>query len=540
VAVLLGAGSWLAGTLLTGAAAWLLVKASGRPPVLSLSIAVVTVRGSAVARPLLRYLERLVSHEVGFARMAGWRAEVYAGLVVRKSGPVPRRRGELLTRIGQDVDLRVDGLLRGTLPAAAAGLTLAVATLAAAGVAPMAGAVLAAGLLLSALVAPALAARWAIRADDQDDRARAELSDAVVETVDALEELAARGPSSLDLPRRRARQLAAVQARSALTAGAAAALSHLGLGAAVTAVAAVLATGSARPGPELAAAVLLGVLTLTEPVLALPDAAIARRRAAAARTRLAGPVIEQSVVPGGATNCLITAGKGVEVRGLTAGWGQSVLRDLDLTLPAGGRVAVLGTSGAGKSTLAAVLARRLAPSAGTVAGPERVGLVGDGLDHVFATTLRQNLLLARPEASDPELTDVLHQVELGSWLRNQPDGLDTWLGAGATTISGGEQRRLATARALLADPDLLVLDEPTEGLDEPTAQALMADLLPAGRGRSVILLAHRHEGLDRMDAVLELAGGRLRTVVPPVTPLARRIRPNQSRAATGSASGTNQ
>src|SRR6185312_6455571 len=125
-AVGLGAGAGLAGIVLTGAAAWLLVRAASLPPVLTLSAAVVLVRGSAVARPLLRYAERLVSHQVAFARLGARRAAVYAGLVPRVPGPRTRRRGELLTRVVDDVDAEVDGLLRGVLPAATALISAAV------------------------------------------------------------------------------------------------------------------------------------------------------------------------------------------------------------------------------------------------------------------------------------------------------------------------------------------------------------------------------------------------------------------------------
>jgi ATP-binding cassette, subfamily C, bacterial CydCD len=347
----------------------------------------------------------------------------------------------------------------------------------------------------------------------------------MLETVEGIDELAGRGvPAALRIPVRRGQALARSEARAAGSAGAATALAHLGFGAAVIGTAFAVASSVAASGgelgasgAELAAVLLLGVVALAEPVLALPDAAIARHRGAGAGTRLAAlgsrPTSATSAAPApidaGATGT-------IAVRGLVAGWDPArppALNGLDLDLPAGSRIAVLGPSGCGKSTLAAVLARLLDPVAGSVhrGSTGRVAMVGDDVDHVFASTVRENLRMSRPDASDDDLLAALIDVRLGDWLAGLPSGLDTWLGEGGTTVSGGERRRLVTARALLAEPDLLVLDEPTEGLDEPTAEALMTDLLRVTCGRRVLLLTHRREGLDQVDAVQVLEGGRLRT-----------------------------
>lgn len=510
-AVALGAASTLAGIVLTGAAAWLLVRAAALPPVLSLSAAVVLVRGSAVARPLLRYLERLVAHEVAFARLGRWRSRVYADLVPRVPGPRLRRRGDLLTRIGPDVDARVDGLLRGRLPALSAAVVLIVTTGVAVAVAPRLLLPLGAGLLIAAVLAPALATRLAGRVEAATGQARAELRDAVVETVEGVEELASRGGDALGVPDRRSRDLARLEARAARASGAAAALSLLGWGVAVAGTAVVL-RHTAGLSPEWTAVLLLAVVALGEPVAALPDAAVARRRAAVARERLAEIRTQR---PSATRTPPDSAG--VVVRGLVAGWDPNrppAVRGVDLELARGAKVAVLGPSGGGKSTLAAVLAGLLDPRSGTVRRPARTVLVSDDADHVFASTVRENLRLAGPAATDPQLRAALTRVGLGPWLAGLPEGLDTWLGAGGSTVSGGQRRRLAAARAVLADPDLLVLDEPTEGLDEAGAAALMADLLDAAGDRTVLLLTHRTEGLDRVDATYELRAGVLRARNP--------------------------
>ncbi|MEV4277998.1 thiol reductant ABC exporter subunit CydC [Actinoplanes xinjiangensis] len=517
VAAGLGAGSSVAGIVLTGAAAWLLVRASSLPPVLSLSTAVVLVRGSAVARPLLRYLERLVSHEVAFARLGKRRAAVYAGLIPHVPGPRLHRRGDLLTRLVDDVDAATDGLLRGRLPLIAAAVTAGLAVAVVAGVAAAAAVPVAVGLLVAGLIAPMVAARQADRQEAATGAARAALRDAVVETVDGVEELAG-GGGRPDVPGKRSRTLADLESRAARGAGLAAAVAHVGWGAAVAGVAVVLARGGLTA--EWSAAVLLGVVVLGEAVVALPEAAIARRRAAGAGRRVAilienGPAVDSgerfsALIEGGpaagggeqgVAHVGVVGGGAVRVSGLVAGWDagrEPVLDGVALELAAGSRTAIMGRSGCGKSTLAAVLAGLLPPRAGNVQVSGDAVLVGEETGHVFASTVRENLRLASPAATDPQLRAVLTRVGLG-WM-----DLDAWLGAGGGTISGGQRRRLATARALLADPALLILDEPTEGIDEAGAREMMADLLSAASGRTVLVLAHRTDGLDLVDRVLEL------------------------------------
>ena len=217
----------------------------------------------------------------------------------------------------------------------------------------------------------------------------------------------------------------------------------------------------------------------------------------------------------------------IRVQGLTVRWGEGepdVLRGADLDLPAGSRVAVTGPSGSGKTTLAMVLLRFLDPAAGTVTlgGADITTLASEQVRsviglcaqdaHIFDTTLRENLRLARPAAADTEIHEALRQARLDDWVTSLPAGLCTQVGEHGARLSGGQRQRLALARVLLADFPVVILDEPAEHLDEPTAAALTADLLAATADRTVLLITHRGVRQADVDQVLRITRGRLEPV----------------------------
>lgn len=221
-------------------------------------------------------------------------------------------------------------------------------------------------------------------------------------------------------------------------------------------------------------------------------------------------------LPGGALRVSL---RGVQVRYRPDG--PLAIDGVDLDLAAGQRVALLGPSGSGKSTVAAVLLRfiDLAGGTATLDGAElasyapadvRTVISGCAQDpHLFDTTIAGNIRLARPGASQEQLDEVAARVRLLTWIRSLPAGWDTMVGPGGTAVSGGERQRIALARALLADPPLLILDEPTAHLDRGNRRALTADLLAATEGRATLLITHDLDGLDQVDEIVVLDHGRV-------------------------------
>ncbi|WP_299037940.1 thiol reductant ABC exporter subunit CydC [uncultured Pseudokineococcus sp.] len=524
-----GAGSLALGCAvgLAATSAWLIARAAEQPPVLALSVAVVCVRALGLGRGVFRYVERLVSHDVALRGVVDLREGVYRRLAAADTSAVARlRRGDLLARLGADVDALADLVVRVLLPALVALVTGLATVVLATALLPAAGAVLAAALLVAGVGAPLLAGRAARAAEVEAADARGAVAAESLAVLDGADELAVAGQLT-------ARQdaLASAQARldeaaerAARPAAAAKALVQLALGAAVVGSLVVGVPAASDGALSAVHFVVVALLPLAafEGVAALPAAAtsLVRCRAAAARVLAlvdgaptAAPVVEQT--PDGTT---------IRARGLSVGWpgAAPVLTGLDLDLEPGATLAITGPSGCGKTTLLLTLAGLIPPVAGTVtvggvpvhelSDDQRRGLVAlaaeDG--HLFATTLRENLRLASGAVDDAVLLAALGQVGLAAWATALPEGLGTVLGSAGTDVSGGERRRLLVARALLTGAPVVLLDEPAEHLDAGAATAVLDELLTGVEGRTVAVATHRS---DRAlaDAVVEMApAGRCR------------------------------
>ncbi|MYS11934.1 thiol reductant ABC exporter subunit CydD [Streptomyces sp. SID6041] len=529
LALLLGSLALGSAVGLMAVSGWLISRASEQPPVLYLMMAVTATRAFGIGRAVFRYAERLVSHDAVLRMLAELRVSVFARLErIAPAGLRRTRRGDLLSRLVQDVDALQDYWLRWLLPAGAA-LLVGIASVGfTAWLLPEAGAVLAVGLLVAGVLVPTVSGALARRAERRLAPARGALATAVADLLRGCAELTVAGALWNRIERTRAadRTLTGIASRQAAAAALGAGLSALVCGATVAAAATVgvRAVADGRLAGVALAVVVLTPLAAFEAVTGLPLAVQYRQRVRHSAERvfevLDAPVpVHEPARPGTPPASPFP----LELAGLSArhaGQDREALAGFRLTLEAGRRVAVVGASGSGKTTLAQVLLRFLDVESGTyrLGGVPARELDGDAVRrlvglcaqdaHLFDSSVRENLRLARTGASDGELRAALRRARLLDWVDGLPQGLDTLVGEHGSRLSGGQRQRLALARALLADFPVLVLDEPAEHLDLATADALTDDLLRATEGRTTVLITHRLHGLDAVDEVLVLDGGR--------------------------------
>ncbi|MBO7935236.1 thiol reductant ABC exporter subunit CydD [Streptomyces sp. S9] len=530
LALLLGSLALGSAVGLMATSGWLISRASQQPPVLYLMVAVTATRAFGIGRAVFRYGERLVSHDAVLRMLADTRVAVFRRLErLAPAGLRGTRRGDLLSRLVADVDTLQDYWLRWLLPAGAAVAVSAGSVAFTAWLLPEAGAVLAVGLLVAGAGVPLITSAVAHRAERRLAPARGVLATRTADLLTGTAELTVSGA----LPARAAEVRAAdgVLTRIASRAATATALGDgltalvSGLTVAASALVGAQAVAAGRLSGVTMAVVVLTPLAAFEAVLGLPLAVRHRRRVRRSAERIfevldsPEPVREpeRPVSPPASPFPLV-------VEGLTArhaGQDRDALTGVDLTLTQGRRIAVVGPSGSGKTTLAQVLLRFLDADSGTytLGGTDADTLDGDDVRrlvglcaqdaHLFDSSVRENLLLAKKDASEDEVRDALSRARLLEWADSLPEGLDTLVGEHGARLSGGQRQRLALARALLADFPVLVLDEPAEHLDLPTADALTADLLTATEGRTTVLITHRLAGLDAVDEVVVLDAGRI-------------------------------
>jgi ATP-binding cassette subfamily C protein CydC len=564
LAALLGAATIGSGLGLMTTSAYLLSAAALQPSIALLNVPIVGVRAFGLARGVLRYLERLVAHSVSLRLLTRLRVWFYNRVEpLAPAGLQGTHSADLLSRAVADVDLLQEFYVRAAAPPL-------VAFLVAAGAAAWLGSfdaslalALLAGLALVGLALPALTGALSRRPAAAAASGRAALATLVVDGVQGLPDLAAFGQTARWSARLRSvgQALAAAQGRladaNALQTSLGSLLANLCLWAVL--VLGIDRVAAGRFSGVYLAAIVLGAAAAFEAVLPLPAAAQALAQGLAAARRLLavgghaaqpedtpvgalgargeGPHRSRFSVPDDyrpegtpsparvkAPHCALPADPLLRVRALRFAYapGQAPALDgLTFDLPAGRRVALVGPSGAGKTTLLNVLCGFWPYTQGELwlegvecraRDPEamrrRLAVVPQS-PYFFNATLRDNLRLARPAASDADLAQALAQAQLQDFIAALPAGLDTPLGEHGLRLSGGERQRLALARVLLQEAPLLVLDEPTANLDPITERAVLAALLSATAGRTALIITHRLVGLDALDEILVLDRGRL-------------------------------
>ena len=530
LAVAAGAAATGCGVGLLAVSGFLLARASQHPGIVAISVAVVAVRALSVGRGVFRYLDRLASHDVAFRVLASVRVAIWRRLAtLAPTGLSAFRSGDLLARLISDVDETQDVFIRGVTPVLTAALVGGAAVAGCLFILAPAAAVLAAGLLAAGVLVPLAGVALDRTAARAAAPARGQLAATVTSILDGAAELQAFGAEDAALAHAEAidAQLSRADRRSA-----AASALGVGLTSAFTGLTVwgVLLLGVAATGDGTLTRVPLAVLTLTalasfEAVVALPAATVQLGHARVSAGRLAvvydtpDPVrdpVQPRALPAGPIRVRL---EDVSLRYEPGG--PLALDQVTLDLAPGRRVALVGANGAGKSSVAAILLRFCEPTSGTVLlnGADLTGYAADEVrsiiggcpqdPYLFDTTIRENLRLARSDATLEELEAAAVRARLLPWINSLPDGWDTPVGTHGATVSGGERQRLALARAFLADPALLILDEPTAHLDPPIRRALVADLLEATQDRAVLLITHELDGLDQVDHIVVLDHGRL-------------------------------
>ncbi len=502
-AVGLGALASACGVALMGTSGWLLSRAAEHPPVMYLMVAIVCVRAFGLGKGVLRYAERLVGHDLALRRQAALRIETYRALA--RSTWVGRGSGDLLSRLVNDVEAVQDLVVRAIVPMASAALVVLGTVTVLSVLSPAAGAIVLGSALLAGALVPWLARRLGATATAALAPLRGELAAAVTEAAEAAPDLLAYGaaPAALNRVAEVDGRLRAAEARLAWTSGVAAAAQVL---AAALAVSGTLLVGAAQVAAGTLPPVQLAVLVLTPLALhevlgTLPAAALALGRSQTALRRvreiLDAPVVgtperaESARTESARTEADRTgsdrmgrAGDGLRLSGLAAGWPGSkpVTAGLDLSVAPGERVALVGPSGVGKTTVAATILGLLPPVDGSVQLAGSVGYLAQDA-YLFDTTVAENVRIGKRDATDAEIAAALRAARLDL----APDRL---VGLHGAEVSGGEARRIALARLLVRSDDVLILDEPTEHLDGPTAAALLTDLSDLSRDAAVVMITH--------------------------------------------------
>ncbi|QGW16418.1 MULTISPECIES: heme ABC transporter ATP-binding protein/permease CydC [Leclercia] len=485
------------------------------------------VRGTAITRTAGRYFERLVSHDATFRVLQHLRVTTFSKLLpLSPAGLARYRQGELLNRVVADVDTLDHLYLRVISPLVGALVVIVVVTLGLCLLDVHIALVLGGIMLATLFILPPLFYRAGKPTGEKLTRLRGEYRQQLTGWLQGQAELTIFGASRryrVQMENTELNWHEAQRKQSELTALSQALMLLIG-GGAVMAMLWMASGGvgdNAQPGPLIALFVFCA-LAAFEALAPVTGAFQHLGQVVASALRITQITGQQpevqfsttaSAVPEQLALCLSDVSFAYE------GQAQPALDHINLTIPAGAHVAVLGRTGCGKSTLLQLLTRAWDPAQGQIlfndtplvqmsetALRKMVSVVPQRV-HLFSATLRDNLLLAAPGAADEALRGMLEKVGLHKLLEDE--GLNSWLGEGGRQLSGGELRRLAIARALLHNAPLMLLDEPTEGLDATTERQILDLLKKEMQDKTVLMVTHRLRGLADFDQIIVMDNGQI-------------------------------
>ena len=520
----------LSGWFISSSAIAGLVAVDGTTLVFNFMLPAAQIRALAITRTLGRYGERLVTHEATFRVLAGIRSWFFQQLIPLVPGRLSAlRSGDLLSHMTADIDALDALYLRLLAPAVVATIGVTAVTVFLAFYAPLISLATGLMLMISTVGTPwvfnrlgsygakeivVLAANFRIRqvdmmqglADLIANQAYGRFSDFLGQFSDLM----------INTQRRNSRLTAISSALTLL-------LSQVTL-----LMALVLAAISFKDGQlsgSDSAVVVFCVIAAFELVMPLPQAMqmLAKTGKAARRIRQVTEMPPTIIQP---VHALSLPGRyDLQLKDVSFRYSDQqdrVLKNISLTIPQGSKIAIVGASGSGKTTLLHLLMRYYDPEQGSVllAGQDLKQLDADELmssfgvlsqrSQLFAASIKENLLIAKPDASATELDVAIKATGLENYIGDLPEGLDTWVGESGVKVSGGEARRIALARLYLKNAPVLILDEPTEGLDSDTERDVFKALADFARDKTVIMVTHREAGLGLVDVVYGMGGGVLR------------------------------
>lgn len=528
LAVLLGSLTIGSGIGLMATSAFLISTAALHPSIAELSVAIVGVRFFGIARGVFRYLERYVSHQVNFRLLARLRVWFYEAIEpLAPARLINYKSGDLLTRAIADIETLQDFYVRVVAPPVVA-IVIAVALAIAFW---RFDATLAITLLiflaLTGAVLPTLVRKLSQRPNQDLVRLRSELHSEVIDSIQGIPDLIAFGQQENSQKKLRALDDSFSRAQTRLSwinsaqTASGNLLMNLAMGC-ILIIAITLVNAGKLNGVYLAV-IALTTLASFESVLPLSLAASSLESALAAAKRLFSIADSSPAVVDPKSEIKISDQKiEIEVRDLHFSYSPdepAVLNGVSFSLAAGKRIAIVGSSGAGKTTLINLLLRFWDYKCGEIllngvdlrsyAQDDVRNLIGviSQQTYLFNTTVRENLLVAKPKADNAELVSATQQAQVHNFIESLPQKYETWIGERGLRLSGGERQRLAIARALLRDTRLLILDEPTAHLDPVTAQNFLHSLYDVAQDRSLLMITHQLRGLEMMDEILVMRHG---------------------------------